>query len=308
MNDFHKLMKEICMEKNITFSVLSKDWIVMLEKDNKTRFISGYKFDLNNHGFGNVMDDKYATYEVLAKKGIPIIEHKILFNKNNKNEYANKSNNYELVEYYFKKHNQSIVLKANNSTCGNEVYYLNDFKEIPIYLDKLFAKNFSISICPFYKIKTEYRLIVLNNECVLMYGKKRPIVVGDGVKTIRQLLREFNTYYFENKLMEEEYARVLEKNEIYEYGWQFNLSKGSIPIKVEDKKLEKKLLEFIKKITNKIYLGFCSVDIIETMNNELFIMELNSGVMMKNFMQIVPDGYAIAKDVYKKAIEEMFKN
>lgn len=307
MNDFHKLIKEICNEEKIKYSILSKEWVIMLEKDNKTKFISGYKFDLNKHGLGTIIDDKYAMFEVLSKKNIPTIEHKIIFKKDNKNEYAIDSNNYDIVYKYFKENNNDIVIKANDSTCGNEVYHITDINDILDCLNKLFIKNFSISICPFYNIKTEYRLIVLNNKCVLMYGKKRPIVNGDGKSTIRELLLKFNPYYFKDKLDNEKYSKILNTDEKYEYNWQFNLSKGSIPFQINDKNLENKLLNLLEEITSKINLGFCSVDIIETTDNELLIMELNSGVMMKNYCNLIKNGYDIAKEIYKEAIIEMFK-
>lgn len=307
MKEFHKLIKEICDENKIKCSILSKDWIIMLEKDNKTRFISGYKFDLNWHGLGNVFDDKFATYEVLKNKNIPIIEHKIVFEASNKNDYAVNSNSYDIVVKYFNENKQNIVLKANDSTCGNSVFHITDIKEISNILDTLFQKSFSISLCPFYKIKTEYRLIILNNKCVLAYGKRKPVVIGDGKKTICELLREFNSYFFENKLSDNKYSKILEKDEIYEYSWQFNLSKGAICYPIEDDVLNQRLIEFSKKITACIDLEFCSLDIIENIKNEFFVMEINSGVMMKNYINIIPNGKTIAKKIYKDAILAMFK-
>lgn len=256
MKEFHKLIKEICDENNIKCSILSKGWIVMLEKDSRTRFISGYKFDLNRHGIGNVFDDKFATYEVLKKKNIPIIEHKIVFAPSNKNDYAINSNSYDIVTKYFNENNHDIVLKANDSTCGSNVFHITDIKEISTTLDTLFKKSFSISICPYYEINTEYRLIILNNKCVLVYGKRKPVVLGDGKKTIRELLRAFNPYYFENKLNEEKYDRVLEKNEVYEYSWQYNLSKGAICFSIEDVFLKQRLIEFSQKTTDCIDWDF----------------------------------------------------
>lgn len=308
MDNFHELIKEICMEQGITCSVLSKDWVLMLEKEGKIRFISGYKFDLNRHGFGSIIDDKYATFEVLKMNNIPIIEHHILFHQNNTNNYASGSNMYSKVEDLFNQYQQNMVLKANNSTCGNEVYSIRKKEDISFYLDKLFHKNFSISICPFYDIKTEYRLIVLNNECVFLYGKKRPIIVGDGRKSIRELLMEFNSYYFKNKLFSEEYSRVLAENELFEYNWQFNLSKGSMPFKLNDSKKREKLLSFCKRITDIFDIGFCSIDIIETVSGEFYVMELNSGIMMKNYMEIMPQGRKEAKKVYSTAIRKMFES
>ena len=86
--NFKEIIKEICIEDNINCKFLSKDWVIMLEKDGKTRFISGYKFDSNSHGIGLIADDKYALYEVLKSKNIPIIEHKIVYNKTNNLDYA----------------------------------------------------------------------------------------------------------------------------------------------------------------------------------------------------------------------------
>lgn len=308
MNNFQELIKEICNEQGIHVSVLSKDWVLMLEKDNKTRFISGYKFDLNPHGFGSIVDDKYATFEVLKKKNVPIIEHQILFSKNNKNDYAVGFNTYSKVEEIFEKYPQGIVLKANDSTCGNEVYHIKKKEDISFYLNQLFPKNFSISICPFYDIEREYRLIVLNNECQLLYGKMRPIVVGDGKKSIKELLVEFNPYYFKDKPLGEEYSRILKQGEIFEYHWQFNLSKGSIPFQVEDMGKKEKLLSIFKKITDTIDIGFCSIDIIETKEHEFYVIELNSGVMMKNYMEIMLHGKEEAKRIYSAAIRKMFEH
>ena len=65
MNKVQKMIYEICREKGISFSLVSKDWIMILEKDHKVRYLCGYKFGLNDHAIGNVCDDKYALYEVL---------------------------------------------------------------------------------------------------------------------------------------------------------------------------------------------------------------------------------------------------
>ena len=72
---FKKIIEDICKENGIKYNFLSKDWVIMLEKDGKNRFISGYKFDLNSHGIGLIVDDKYALYDVLKVKTIPVIEH-----------------------------------------------------------------------------------------------------------------------------------------------------------------------------------------------------------------------------------------
>ena len=307
-NNFKEIIKEICTEDNIKYKFLSKDWVIMLEKDGKTRFISGYKFDLNSHGIGLIADDKYALYEVLKSKNIPVIEHKIGYNKMNNLDYAIGCNTYEYVKEYFEKNNNNIVIKPNDGTCGKNVFNVTDVNEIDIVLDKIFLKNYSISMCPFYKIKHEYRAIMLDGENKLLYTKYLPIVTGDGNKTIRQLLLDFNYDYFIDKLEDSKYDKVLPKNKTFEYNWKFNLSQGSIAKKLNDKVLQDRLIKIAKQVCKEINLKFGSIDIIETTNNELLVLEVNSGVMLENYIRLNPNEYIYAKDIYRNAIKNLFKD
>lgn len=305
-NVFRQIIQEICNEEKINYKFLSRDWIIMLEKEGKTRFVSGYKFDLNSQGTGIVADDKYALYEVLKEKNIPIIEHKIVYNKTNKLDYAMGCNSYEYVKEYFLQNNNSIVIKPNDGTCGKSVFHITKMNEIDNTLDKIFAKNYSISMCPFYTIEHEYRTIILDGEPQVIYAKYLPRVTGDGKKTIRELLIEFNPNYFVNKLEDSKYDRILDKDEIFQYNWKFNLSQGSIAKIVTDTELSERIISIAKKVYEEINLKFGSVDIIRTTDNNLFVLEVNSGVMMYNYIKLMPDGYTMAKSIYKKAIERVF--
>ena len=307
-NSFKEMIQQICNENNIKYTLLSKDWIIMLEKDGKTRYICGYKFDLNGHGIGLITDDKFALYEVLKAKGIPVIEHNIVYNKDNHNDYAINCNTYEYVKDYFLKQNQNIVIKPNNGMCGNDVFNVTDINEIDRILNKLFINNFSISICPFYNIKHEYRVVMIDGENKLVYRKYLPIVIGDGKKTIRELLLEFNNGYFQDKLQDSKYDRILSKYEKFQYDWKFNLSQGAIAKKLEDEELYEKLINLAKKVCRETNLKFASVDIIETTNNDLLILEANSGVTIEKYVSLNPDEYKTAKEIYKVAIEKLFNN
>lgn len=305
---FKEIIQEICNEENIKYTFLSKDWVIMLEKDGKTRFISGYKFDLNSQAIGLIADDKYALYDVLKSKGIPVIEHKIVYKKTNKLDYAVGCNSYEYVKDYFLKNNNHIVIKPNEGSCGHNVFNVTEVNEIDIILDKLFTNNYSISICPFYNIKHEYRAIMLDGEKKLIYTKYLPIVTGDGCKTIRQLLLDFNHDYFIDKLEDSRYDKVLAKNEEFKYNWKFNLSQGSIAKRLNDELLENKLIQIAKQVCNEINLKFGCIDIIQTDNNDLYVLEVNSGVMIENYIRLNPDEYVTAKNIYKGAIERLFNS
>ena len=307
-NSFKEIIEQVCNENKIKYKLLSNDWIIMLEKDGKTRYICGYKFDLNGHGIGLITDDKFALYEVLKTKDIPVIEHKIVYNKDNHNDYAMDCNTYEYVKDFFFKHNQNIVIKPNNGMCGYDIFNITDINEIDTILDKLFIKNFSISICPFYNIKHEYRVIMLDGESKLVYRKYLPIVIGDGKKTLRELLLKFNNDYFQGKLQDSKYDRILAKCEKFQYDWKFNLSQGAIAKRLEDEELYEKLTKIAKQVCRETNLKFASVDIIETTNNDLLVLEANSGVMIEKYVDLNPDEYITAKEIYAVAIEKLFNN
>ena len=303
---FKELIQEICNEENIKCSFLCKDWVIMLEKNGITKFIYGYKFDLNSHGIGQIADDKYALYEVLKRKELPVVEHNIVYSTSNKCDYASGCNNYDYVKNYFKEHNNHIIIKANIGSCGRKVYEVNTIDDIETILNKLFNTYHSVSICPFYKIKHEYRLIMLDETVELLYVKQLPLVYGDGIKSVRQLLFDFNYNYFFDKLDDSKYDAILNKDDEFLYTWKFNLSQGSIAKKTNDKLLIQKLYTLAKKVCKETNIKFGSVDIIQTDEDELLVLEINSGVMIENYLMQYPEDYDVVKNIYKKAINKMF--
>lgn len=297
MNTMQTIIKNICEEKGIEYVLVSKDWISVLRKENKTRFIVGYKFDLNDHAAGQICDDKYALYDTLKKFDIPVAEHCILF----------KNYDVNLVKEYAAKYSYNIVVKSNTGTCGNSMYHTLNEKELFDAINELLNKHFSISICPYYEIKNEYRTIVLKGKTELFYGKEKPVVIGDGKSTIYELLCVFNNYYFKSYKEQKELQRILVKNETYEFNWQFNLSKGSKPFFVQNESLKNTIEQIALKVMTILNLQFASIDIIELTTGELLVLEANSGVMMDNFVELVKDGRQIATSIYEKAIEAMFQ-
>lgn len=70
--------------------------------------------------------------------------------------------------------------------------------------------------------------------------------------------------------------------------------------------LEERISKLALKVAKEINIRFCSIDIILDKEDNLYLMEANSGVMMDNFMNIHENGINIAKYVYGSAINKMF--
>lgn len=310
MKNLQRIIKQIALENNLSYEVLSCDLIIKLTKDNKIRYINGYKFGLNSHSLGLILDDKYATYELLNSLGISVCKHHILFRPTNHNSYAKNYNSFDYCYDLFLKYNKNVILKVNNGTCGDGVYHITTKKELKKIYNHLLKYNFSISLCPYYDIKNEYRVILLNNEIKIMYGKINPVVIGNGKDKLIDLLKDFNINYFGYKANLKKninYNKVLKKDEKFIYDFKYNLSKGSIITEDIDKETKSIISKMAKDVSKKINLGFGSIDIIKTIDDKYYVLEINSGVMIENYIKLTSDGFKKAKKVYEEAILEMFK-
>lgn len=310
MKNLQRIIKQIALENNLSYEVLSCDLIIKLTKDNKIRYINGYKFGLNSHSLGLILDDKYATYELLNSLGISVCKHHILFRPTNHNSYAKNYNSFKYCYDLFLKYNKNVILKVNNGTCGDGVYHITTKKELKKIYNHLLKYNFSISLCPHYDIKNEYRVILLNNEIKIMYGKINPVVIGNGKDKLIDLLKDFNINYFGYKTNLKKninYNKVLKKDEKFIYDFKYNLSKGSIITEDIDKETKSIISKMAKDVSKKINLGFGSIDIIKTNDDKYYVLEINSGVMIENYIKLTSDGFKKAKKVYEEAVLEMFK-
>lgn len=55
-----------------------------------------------------------------------------------------------------------------------------------------------------------------------------------------------------------------------------------------------------------IKMEILSYDIIKTKNNKLYVLEINSGVSVSIFSRVVEHGKELTKEIYKKALIEIF--
>lgn len=296
MDAYHEMIKEICNELNIEFNIIADDWVMVLKSGYKLNVITGYKFPLNSHSVGMLFDDKGLLYEFCKLEDINIIEHKVFF-ENYKKEDAIK---------YFNDHKKEVILKGNLGTCGREVFKINDENTLIETMNKLMKSQYSVSLCPYYHIDHEYRVFVLDNKIKLIYGKTRPIVFGDGKKTLLELAEEFNPLFYndkKNQKFKKDY--IPKKNEKICLDFRFNLANGAVPFIDINSNILSKLYDFTENLIDKIDIGFASVDIIDV-DGTLYLMEINSGVMINKLVDFNLVDRETIKNIYKEAIKMMF--
>lgn len=305
---FYKILDEICKEKNINQKLLSYGWIRELNKENKKHYIMRYQFDLNSAISYNIAGDKFATYEVLKSNNVPTIEHRMIFNPKTRSMYY-KNKFIESAKELLIKNNNKVVIKANDSCEGKDVYFCSTEKEIEEIVEKLFKENNdTLSACPYMDIDFEYRAIYLAGEILYIYKKRKAYVVGDGIKNINKLIQE---KYSDTQI---DLIRDLDLNYIPKQGrevticWKHNLYNGAEPIIIDEND------EFIKEVRkiaidagNAINIKFATIDVAVTSDKKILVMEVNGSVCMNKFSEIIPNGYEIAKNLYAKAVDKMFE-
>lgn len=309
-----RIVEDICKEKNIKFETLSENYVLQLTKDNKIRHIisTNCVFDINPQSAGKIASDKYATYEVLKSNNVPVIKHKLIFNPTTRINYISETGIWQEIINFYNTNNCKIVVKPNSGSRGFGVYLCETIKDLEFSVSKLFENNDTISICPYYDIDTEYRTFYLDGNCELIYGKHKPYVIGNGKDTVATLLKTQHSIYPDNVIVEEnlktiDLKYIPSENEKIFLSWKHNLSGGALPEILEDGELKSKIETLVKKAAKAMNISFATIDVIHTSNNELLVLEVNSGVAMTHFVENTENGYDIAKKIYSLAIDKMFK-
>lgn len=308
---FYGLLDDICKEQNIEKKVLSYDWIIELKKDGKIHHIIDSGFDLNTNNAATIASDKYATYAILKENNIPTIEHRMIFSPYTRAEYYDEKLIDEakaLLDIYPK-----IVVKANCSSKGVDVHMCTKKEEVDEWISRFFDEENkdTISACPYVNIEYEYRAVVLNGEVIFIYKKRKPFVIGDGHSTLGELVarKEEELEITYDLIKSLDLDRVPEEGEEVIVSWKHNLSGGAEPILIDDTESK---IDYIKDIARKsakaLNITFATVDIARTPEDDILVMEVNSKVCMNKFMTYFGDeGYKMAKEIYIKALNEMFK-
>ena len=306
---FYKIMDELCSEKNIVQKIISYGWITELKKNNISKYIIGYQFDLNSAISYNIAGDKFATYEVLKSNNIPTIEHRMIFNPQTRSKYYKNKFLNEAKEL-LKENGNKLVIKANDSCKGKDVHICFNEEEIESTVKALFdGNNDTLSACPYIDISYEYRAIYLCGEILYIYKKKKPYVIGDGKNTIKELIDiKYGTDAKIDLCRDIDLSKIPAKDEEVTISWKHNLSSGAEPIVIDESdEYVKQIREIAQKAGNALNIKFASVDVVVTEKKEILVMEINGSVCMNKFSEIIPNGYEIAKSIYSKAIDKMFE-
>jgi len=307
MDSFFRIISEICHEEGIELSVLSFGWIYELRKNGEIRHIVGRNFDLNTETGSIIAGDKYACYEVLKNNGIPAAEHMMLFNPLQRAALIDENGIWTKAVDYFNANQGKIVVKPNRGWQGRNVFLCESLKDLEAAIQLIFQDEPNLCLCPFYSIENEYRIFYAGGSCLFVYGKENAYVEGDGKRALSQMIKKLNLTE-ENIRCDHEAGYIPRPGEKVRVSWKHNLSKGAQAFQNVEPPLLDSLYELAEKAARVIHVNCATIDIIRLPGHELKVLEINTGVATKKFLEQYPDqyNYNIIKNIYLEIIRKMF--
>jgi len=302
-SDFYALIQKICKNKGILMKDASFGYITELEKNGQVKRIVGDSLELNTATSFKIASDKFACYSVLVQHEIPSIQYHMIFNPETRVGY--EENDMQKAAILFQQYHEKVILKANTSSKGKDVFCITNWEKLKRKIVDQFANHKdSVSICPFYDIGYEYRAIFLDGEIIFCFKKEKPYVIGDGKKSLKELVGDFET---ENLYEDLNLNDIPKENEKVEISWKHNLCLGGVPDLEIDDETRQRVYDLALKAGKAIGIRFASVDIAETKEKELLVMEINSNVCMNKFAETVSNGLQIEYEIFSNAIDRMFE-
>ena len=100
---------------------------------------------------------------------------------------------------------------------------------------------------------------------------------------------------------------VPEVGENVDISWKHNLSGGAKPTILQKGELYTKIEQLAIRAGKAMNINFATIDVIETTDGNLYILEINSGIGATIFTELVEGGTEIIKDIYRQAVKKLFQ-
>lgn len=311
---------EAAPQLGVKHQSFSQDWIQVITTATTNFYIMGYKWPLNSAGSSHLADDKFGTSVMLKQCGVPCIDHHLFLRR----DFADETGE-EIPKLVTELRNAvsamgyPIVVKNNQGMGGEGVYLVENEHQLTARVTQMFTKYRGVAVSALFDAPYEYRLVVLQGRVLLVFKKIRAKIVGDGKRTLAELalgpdgpLANIADNKKESWLLqlEDRAHQVVPAGESAPLEWRHNLAFGAQPeVITPDNILYNALADIALSAAKAINLGFCTVDILQNLSGELKVLEVNSGVSVEKFAEIMGDeGRAIAMGIYREALKALIKS
>jgi glutathione synthase/RimK-type ligase-like ATP-grasp enzyme len=302
-------LKAYCARHGIAIEIRSDGWLVVMQRGALRRCAFGYDVGLNSAVAHRIANDKAATSEILVAAGITCVPH-ILFLSPEMNEYVSRPGSWAAMLAMLAEHPHGVVVKPNEGTTGEQVFMVTDPPALELAVSKIFASHLSLAISPRVDISDEVRVVVLDGEALIVYGKNRPSITGDGKRSLLELAlaatpvarRSIVLPGMVSDLDQADLDAVIPHGERRVLNWRHNLDSGAQPMLLTEGETWNACVAIALQAAHAIGIRFASVDVVQV-DGVWRVLEVNSGVMMEALSRQHPE---LVEAAYHSALDKVF--
>jgi glutathione synthase/RimK-type ligase-like ATP-grasp enzyme len=306
---FVDAVKKYCADHGIAVEVRSEGWLIVMQHGRRRNLAFGYDVGLNSAVAHRISNDKAATAELLQSSGVACIPHSLFLNPR-MNKYVPPRRSWEAMIAILRENPDGIVLKPNEGTSGDLVFKVLGEPDLEEAAHKIFCSGQSVAISPFMEIENEVRVVLLDQNPVVVYSKERPALVGDGKHSLLELVLAATPAELRSKLLagilgdldEASIDSIPPRGQRRLLNWRHNLDSGSRAILLEQGEVREVCIDIARAAASAIGIRFGSVDVVRV-NGAWRILEINSGVMMEALGKVHPD---LVYAAYSAALDKLF--
>jgi glutathione synthase/RimK-type ligase-like ATP-grasp enzyme len=306
---FVEAIKRYGARNGIAIDIKSDGWLIVMQRGDIRRCAFGYDIGLNSAVAHRIANDKAATAEVLQMAGIECVPH-TLFLSPAMNEYVSTPGSWEAMLALLNRYPQGLVVKPNEGTTGESVFMVKNEPALELAVTRIFSTCLSLAISPRVDIEDEVRVVLLDGEALVVYGKNRPSIVGDGKRSLLELAlaatpAEQRSTVLPGMIADLEKAdldSVLTIGERRVLNWRHNLDSGAQPTLLSHGKVRDVCIGLAQRAAKAIDIRFASVDVVEV-GGGWQVLEINSGVMMETLSKLHSD---LVYAAYDMALDKVF--
>ncbi len=317
---YFKIIQQICIEKGYQFKNLDSFSEILAQITTPTRqvLISSKGYPLNTASAMKIANDKALTGLVLKNAGINVPEGDYFFISPERRQ--ERPNGKELLDAinYAKVLNYPVFIKPINGLSGNFALLIDNEADLSLSLQRMAQKYFAVIIQkPLFQV--EQRIFVLDNKVRFAYTKKRTMIVGDGVSSIKTLMLPFienqqyfvNSEYIQNNLVAKgySYTTVLNAEEQFFLSSNANPNSGGIISEIYTS-VSKECEAWAINIAKTMGLDLCGIDFFVPQNltdnpSKFTVIEVNANPSLRTLWRL---GYQeLIKSIWEDILQKSFK-
>ncbi|MGJ4926573.1 RimK-like protein [Bradyrhizobium sp. HKCCYLS2038] len=296
-----------CSRRGIRLDIREDGWLLVLEDATRRHLIFGYDLGLNSAVAHRIACDKAATAALLKAAAVPVVPHSFVLAPALTGEGMPA---WATILPLLDEHPNGLVVKPNEGTSGRGVTRATTPAQLRQAISSIVETGASVAIAPLLEIADEVRVILLDEAPLIVYRKQRPVVIGDGVRSLRDLaLATVPTRQHAQLLRrhaEEIDAQALDavvpEGEQRLLSWRHNLEFGAHPVLLGEGAPRSDCAALAAAAARAIGIRYASVDVV-LVDGSWQVLEINSGVKMETLGRHEPE---LVERAYVAALDAVF--